>query len=124
MKIHAAVDLLSALAQDSRLAAVRLLVKAGPEGLAAGDLAAALDVPAPTLSFHLSQLANADLVVARREGRSIIYAVRFETLRRLLQFLMEDCCQGRPEVCGPPAGAGRGPISPKCRAPRPKETVP
>lgn len=118
MKTEIAVDLLSALAQDSRLSAVRLLVKAGPEGLAAGDLAAALDVPATTLSFHLNQLASANLVVARREGRSIIYAVRFETLRRLLQFLMEDCCQGRPEVCGPPAGAGRGPMSSKCHAPR------
>ena len=124
MKIEIAVDLLAALAQDSRLSAVRLLVKAGPEGLAAGELAAALDVPAPTLSFHLSQLANANLVAARREGRSIIYAVRFETLRRLLQFLMDDCCQGRPEVCGPPPGAGRGPMSSKCHAPRLKEAVP
>lgn len=96
-----AIKRLSALAQDSRLAVFRLLVKAGPEGKAAGDIARALEIPANTLSAQLLLLANAGLVRARRDGRSIIYTVNFDAMRDLLVYLTEDCCGGRAEVCAP-----------------------
>lgn len=79
----------------------RLLVKAGPAGLAAGEIARRLSIPANTLSAQLTILSNADLITSRREGRSVIYAADFEAMSSLLVFLMEDCCQGRPEVCLP-----------------------
>jgi ArsR family transcriptional regulator len=101
MEITTAVKRLSALAHDARLDVFRLLVKAGPEGMAAGDIARTLAVPANTLSAQLLVLANADLVRARRDGRSIIYAVNFDAMRDLLVFLTEDCCGGRPEMCAP-----------------------
>lgn len=101
MELNVAVKRLSALAQDSRLAVFRLLVKAGPAGLAAGEIARALGVPANTLSSQLTVLANAGLATSRRDGRSIIYAAGFEPMSELLAYLMEDCCQGRPEVCAP-----------------------
>jgi DNA-binding transcriptional ArsR family regulator len=101
MEPETALRRLQALAQDSRLAAFRHLVRAGAEGMAAGELARALDVPPNTLSAHLGILANAGLVISRREGRSIIYAAAYEAMSELLAFLMEDCCQGRPEVCAP-----------------------
>lgn len=96
-----AVRRLSAVAQEARLDLFRLLVKAGPEGRAAGELARALGVPANTLSAQLLVLSNAGLVRARREGRSIIYAVDYEAMADLLVFLTEDCCRGRPEICAP-----------------------
>jgi DNA-binding transcriptional ArsR family regulator len=101
MESNDAIKRLSALAQDARLAVFRLLVKAGPEGLAAGEIARQLDVPANTLSAQLLLLANAQLVRARRDGRSIIYSINFESMRDLLVFLTEDCCGGRAEVCAP-----------------------
>ena len=94
-----AIKALSALAQESRLEAFRLLVRRGPEGMAAGDIARMLEVPHNTLSAHLAILTNAGLVVSRRAGRSIIYAVDFAGMRDVLSYLMEDCCQGKPEVC-------------------------
>lgn len=96
-----AIKRLSALAQDGRLAVFRILVKAGPAGLPAGEIARLLDVPANTLSAQLLVLSNAQLVQARREGRSIIYSVRFDAMRDLLVFLTEDCCAGSAEVCQP-----------------------
>jgi ArsR family transcriptional regulator len=96
-----AVKALSALAQESRLEAFRLLVKRGPEGLAAGEIARKLRVPHNTLSAHLSILANAGLVTSRRAGRSMIYAVDYGGTRGLLAFLMEDCCRGEPKLCAP-----------------------
>ncbi|MEX0809253.1 MAG: helix-turn-helix transcriptional regulator [Dongiaceae bacterium] len=90
-----------ALAQDSRLEAFRLLVRAGEEGLPAGEIARALAIPHNTLSSHLSILTHAGLVASRRDGRSIIYRIDFEGTRALLAFLMEDCCQGRPDLCAP-----------------------
>ena len=105
-----ALAILAALAQETRLNIVRRLVRAAPEAVAAGDLAADLGVPAATLSFHLSQLDRAGLVRATRQGRSILYAVETGTLRGLLAFLTEDCCQGRPEICNlSSAGPGCAP---------------
>ena len=105
MNSDLAIRRLSAIAQEGRLAVFRLLVKAGPEGLAAGDIARKLDTPANTMSAQLLVLANAGLVRARREGRSIIYAVDFEAMSDLLVFLTEDCCGGRAEICAPLARA-------------------
>jgi DNA-binding transcriptional ArsR family regulator len=99
-----AIKRLSAIAQEGRLEVFRLLVKAGPEGVAAGDIARALNVPANTMSAQLLVLANAGLVRARREGRSIIYAINFDAMRDLLVYLTEDCCGGRAEMCAPLAG--------------------
>ncbi len=101
MESDLAVKRLSALAQDSRLAVFRLLVKAGPGGIAAGEIARTLEITPNTLSAQLNVLANAGMATSRRDGRSIIYAADFGGMRDLLVYLMEDCCQGRPEVCGP-----------------------
>ena len=99
MKSEAALNALSALAQETRLAVFRRLVRAGPEGETAGALAEALETPAPTLSFHLKELERAGLITQRRESRHLIYAARSETMRDLLSYLMKDCCRGRPEIC-------------------------
>jgi DNA-binding transcriptional ArsR family regulator len=96
-----AIRKLSALAQEARLAVFRLLVKAGPQGVAAGEIARALETAPNTLSAQLLVLSNAGLVRARREGRSIIYAADFESMGGLLLFLTEDCCGGRSEICAP-----------------------
>jgi len=101
METADAVKRLSALAQDSRLEVFRLLVKAGPDGLAAGDIARTLDTAPNTMSAQLLILSNAGLVRARRDGRSIIYSVDFEAMSALLIFLTEDCCAGRAEICAP-----------------------
>lgn len=99
MDISDGVKRLSALAQESRLAVFRRLVKTGPEGMAAGEIARALGITPNTLSAQLTVLANAGLVKNRRDGRSIIYAANFQAMSELLLFLTEDCCQGRPEIC-------------------------
>ena len=101
MKISQAVQALAALAQASRLETFRLLVRAGTDGLPAGKIAEELGVPAATMSFHLKELAAAELVEQRREGRSIIYSLNIESMQTLLAFLVEDCCQGQPELCQP-----------------------
>jgi ArsR family transcriptional regulator len=101
MESQTAVTRLSALAQENRLGVFRLLVKAGKEGMAAGDIARAFDVPPNTLSAQLNVLANAGLVTSRRDGRSIIYMADYDGMSDLLLFLTEDCCQGRPEMCAP-----------------------
>jgi DNA-binding transcriptional ArsR family regulator len=101
MESDVAIKRLSALAQDSRLAVFRLLVKAGRDGVAAGDIARALAITANTLSAQLTVLSNAGMVTSRRDGRSIIYAANYDSMSELLIYLMEDCCQGRPEVCAP-----------------------
>ncbi|WP_029010068.1 ArsR/SmtB family transcription factor [Azospirillum halopraeferens] len=95
-----AIAALAALAQDSRLAVFRLLVRSGPAGLPAGEIAQALGVQPATLSFHLSQLANAGLVESRRDGRSIIYSAEVAVMKELMGFLLHDCCDGHPELCG------------------------
>lgn len=83
----------------------RLLVQAGREGMAAGEVARALGIPANTLSAQFTVLANAGLLTSRREGRSILYTADYDGMSDLLLFLMEDCCEGRPEVCAPLANA-------------------
>lgn len=104
METERAVHALAALAQDSRLAVFRLLVQTGPEGLAAGAIAAQLAIPAATLSFHLARLAHAGLVHVQRHGRSLVYAADFAVMNGLIGFLTESCCGGRS--C---AGADAGP---------------
>jgi len=101
MDIENGIKALSALAQGSRLEIFRLLVKAGPNGLAAGEVARQLGIAPNTLSTHLAILANSGLIRVRRASRSRIYAAQYDAIRQLLAFLMEDCCQGKPEVCGP-----------------------
>lgn len=101
MELKNAVAALSALAHDGRLSVFRMLVQAGPEGLAAGEIARRLDVPPNTLSSNLNILSNAGLIDSRREGRSIIYTARYENMTELLEFLMQDCCAGSPEICAP-----------------------
>jgi ArsR family transcriptional regulator, arsenate/arsenite/antimonite-responsive transcriptional repressor len=115
MKSKQAISALSALAHDGRLAAFRLLVKAGPSGMAAGEIAQRIKMPPSTLSTNLLLLSTARLVTSRREGRSIIYTADFDTMGDLLSFLIEDCCNGSPEVCAPLAGILETCSSGKCR---------
>ena len=100
-----ALDAFGALSQETRLRIVRLLVRAGPEGMAAGAVGAALEASSSKLSFHLSHLERAGLVRSRREARSIVYSAAYPALSELIAFLMRDCCQGRPEVCAPAVAA-------------------
>ena len=114
METSNAVAALAALAQDNRLDIFRLLVQAGPDGMAAGRVAEKLGLAPNTLTFHFDRLRGAGLVTVRRDGRSMIYAARFETMNNLLAFLTENCCQGAP--CAPEAHANpRGPSVPKFR---------
>lgn len=96
-----AVRSFAALAQETRLALYRRLVEAGPVGLSAGALAEALDVPAPTLSFHLAQLRGAGLITQRRSSRSLIYAVDITRMNDVIAFLSDRCCGGQPDLCLP-----------------------
>ncbi len=94
------VSALAALAQETRLDVFRLLVRAGPEGLAAGEIAEALDIPSATLSFHLKELRSAGLVACERAGRSRIYRPDFAAMQSLLGYLTESCCGGLPSRAG------------------------
>ena len=128
METKHAIEAFQALSQDTRLAALRLLVQAGPNGLAAGAIAEQLAVQPSTLSTHLGILERAGLVASRRLSRSIIYAAQFEGLRQLIAFMMEDCCQGRPEICGGLAptesAACAMPCTPKPKAAKSLAAVP
>ncbi|WP_338446472.1 metalloregulator ArsR/SmtB family transcription factor [Pelagerythrobacter marensis] len=96
MQADHVIRALSALAQEHRLGAFRLLVQAGEDGVAAGVLAERLDVPPSSMSFHLAQLANAGLVTQRRESRSIIYSADYAAMNALMGYLTENCCGGVP----------------------------
>jgi DNA-binding transcriptional ArsR family regulator len=118
MKKQNAVAALAALAQDNRLDVYRLLVQAGPQGMSAGGVASALKLAPNTLTFHFDRLREAGLVAVRRDGRSMIYAARFDTMNALLGYLTENCCQGKSDQ--------RVPVECKARissASRPKERV-
>jgi DNA-binding transcriptional ArsR family regulator len=101
MEFDIAVAALSALAHPGRLAIFRLLVKAGPDGMSAGDIAKAVDSLPNTLSNNLAILSGATLVRSRRKGRSVIYAADYDRMRGLLAFLIDDCCGGNPSICAP-----------------------
>ena len=101
MRREEVIAALGALAQDSRLDIFRMLVEKGPGPLPAGQIARKLDLPAPTLSFHLGQLKHAGLLSAHRHSRSISYAVNYRTMNALLKYLTDNCCQGQPELCAP-----------------------
>jgi ArsR family transcriptional regulator, arsenate/arsenite/antimonite-responsive transcriptional repressor len=96
MEYKNALAALAALAQESRLAVFRLLVQAGPEGMAATKIAEHLGISPSSLSFHLKELAHADMVTPTKNGRSIIYSANFATMNGLLGFLTENCCGGNP----------------------------
>jgi DNA-binding transcriptional ArsR family regulator len=104
MEINIAVKALAALAQESRLSVYRLLVEAGPEGMPAGKIGEALGIAPSSLSFHLKELAHAELVTARQESRFVIYSANFSQMNALLAFLTENCCGGVP--CGPACAPG------------------
>jgi ArsR family transcriptional regulator, arsenate/arsenite/antimonite-responsive transcriptional repressor len=105
MESKNAVALLGALAQDSRLQVYRLLVPAGPEGMAATGIAERLGIPANTLSFHLKALSHANLVQSRQAGRFIYYSTNYEQMNALLEFLTDNCCGG--QSCAPATVASR-----------------
>jgi ArsR family transcriptional regulator, arsenate/arsenite/antimonite-responsive transcriptional repressor len=99
MEIKTAVTALGALAQETRLSIYRMLVEAGPDGVAAGRIGEALEVPGATLSFHLKELARAGLVSAKQEKQFIYYAADFKRMAELMIFLTKNCCQGMPQEC-------------------------
>lgn len=99
METKQAITALAAVAQESRLAVFRLLVQAGPAGVAASKIAEQLGIPPSSLSFHLKELTHADLVTPKQEGRFVIYAANFNTMNGLIAFLTENCCGGNP--CAP-----------------------
>jgi ArsR family transcriptional regulator len=100
MEKSAALVALAALAQESRLDIFRLLVQAGADGLAAGQIGEQLGLPSATLAFHLKELKNAGLATFTRNGRSLIYVAVYPAMNALLEYLTENCCQGIPAACG------------------------
>jgi len=113
MNMDEALTGLSALAHEGRLSIFRLLVKMGPDGLAAGEIAQRLDTQPSTMSAQLLILSNAGLIRARRDGRSMIYTADFAQMTGLLKFLTEDCCSGHPEICEPLSAAVAQHCTPK-----------
>lgn len=104
MELDLAVVALSALAHPARLTTFRMLVQAGGEGMAAGEIARRQGVPPNTLSANLNILSHAGLIESRRDGRSIIYSACYDRMADMLEYLMEDCCGGNPEICARLAG--------------------
>ncbi|XSG81717.1 MAG: ArsR/SmtB family transcription factor [Methyloligella sp. ZOD6] len=101
MDTNDAIEIFASLAQETRLEAFRLLVRHAPDGLPAGEIARAMNVPHNTMSTHLANLTRADLVEAERKSRSIIYRAKLETVQTLAGYLLKDCCGGREEICAP-----------------------
>jgi len=99
MEKHDAIAALVALGHETRLDIFRLLMQAGPKGLAAGQIGERLALPPATLSFHLSQLKHADLITFRRESRSLIYSAAYPVMNALLAYMTENCCQGATDAC-------------------------
>jgi ArsR family transcriptional regulator len=106
MEKHMVISALAALAQETRLDVFRTLVEAGPEGLPAGSIGAALDIPSATLSFHLKELRSAGLVRCERQGRSRIYSPDFSITKELIGFLTANCCQGADGIGAAGEGCG------------------
>lgn len=104
-----ALAALRGLSNETRLQIVRLLVRAGPDGMAAGDLAAATDAAASRMSFHLSNLEHAGLLVSERQSRKVIYRVDFERMGGVINYLLVDCCRDHPDIraCCDPINSGR-----------------
>jgi ArsR family transcriptional regulator len=107
----------AALSQETRLHIVRMLVVAGPDGLAAGLIAERAKVSPSNVSFHLKELERAGLIKQQRESRSIIYTANYDGLGALVRFLLEDCCAGHPDICAPVSDLAA------CCAPAPKENL-
>jgi ArsR family transcriptional regulator, arsenate/arsenite/antimonite-responsive transcriptional repressor len=105
MKSCDVVEALGALAQESRLAVFRMLVRRGPQGYTPSELSEKLDLPGPTLSFHLKELQRANLIEGRRDGRFLYYSPNFPRMNQLLGFLTENCCVLADKDCGPVCGA-------------------
>ncbi|WP_201722969.1 helix-turn-helix transcriptional regulator [Caulobacter sp. X] len=105
MESSTAVQMLSALGHEARLAIFRLLVKAGDAGIPAGEIARTLSVLPNSLSANLNVLSRAGLITSRRQGRSIIYSANYGAMSGMLGFLLEDCCDGAPEICAPLSAA-------------------
>jgi DNA-binding transcriptional ArsR family regulator len=101
MNTRHVVTALAALAHEQRLGIFRLLVREGPNGLPASEIAEAVGASPTAASFHLKELDRAGLIHATRDGRYIRYAVHVEGMRQLITYLTEDCCQGNPQLCGP-----------------------
>ena len=118
METSDAVAALGALAQDNRLDVFRLLVQAGAEGMAAGDIAERLKISPPTLSFHLAQLRQAGLLVMRRDGRSLIYSADYDGMNELMGFLTENCCAGAGNCAVPVCDLVKATVSRRKRVAR------
>src|SRR5262245_55334350 len=101
MEERQALIAFGALSQETRLRILRMLVVAGPQGMAAGVIAEKVEASPSNVSFHLKELERAGLASARRDSRSILYSAEYDALTGLIRFLMEDCCSGRPEICAP-----------------------
>lgn len=101
MESNQAIDVFAALSQATRLDAFRLVMAHEPQGLPAGEIARHLDVPQNTMSTHLAILTRAGLIEAERQGRTIVYRAVIERVREITNFLVQDCCGGRPELCDP-----------------------
>ena len=101
METLQAIDVFAALSQPTRLEAFRLIVAHEPEGLPAGEIARRLEVPQNTMSTHLAILARSGLIVSERQSRSIVYRAVIDRVREIATFLVQDCCGGRPDLCGP-----------------------
>lgn len=100
MNDNAAIAIMSALAQEHRIRIFRMLVKAGPSGMASSEIADAVGIGPTGASFHLKELVQSGLLISTRQGRFIRYSIHIDAMRRLLTYLTEDCCMGRPELCG------------------------